>query len=217
MTNIMKKTLLTISLFIGMAAGAIAQTPEASNPPVQNAATPKVEIAGHPESIGVRVGTMGIDISYNHALDFTQFIQTDLGLDFGYNTSGTPGIKATALYNYTWAHPAWTESGRWALYAGAGFTVGYVEDAVPYSIAEKLITGIYDSGLMLAVALQAGLSYKFDFPLQLAIDIRPYFGMHRNDGKVRIGDIEYNYGEKTGFYDNGLMGFIPTVSVRYMF
>lgn len=217
MINIMKKTLLTISIFISMAASAMAQTPEVSAVPVQNTTTPKVQLAGQPESIGVRVGTMGIDLSYNHALDFTQFLQADLGLDFGYNTSGVPGIKATALYNYTWAHPAWTESGRWALYAGAGLSVGYVEDAVPYSIAEKLITGIYDSGLMLAVAVQAGLSYTFDFPLQLAIDIRPYFGMHHNDGKVRIGDIEYDYGGKTGFYDNGLMGFIPTISVRYMF
>ena len=160
---------------------------------------------------------MGVDVSYNHSINSTEFIQADLGIDFGYNVSGTPGLKATALYNWIWARPAWTDTGRWAIYAGAGLSLGYVEDAVPYSIEDKLITGIYDPGFKIAAAAQAGISYTFDFPLQLALDLRPYFGIHSSDGKIRVGNQEISYGAKTGFYDNGLMGFIPTISARYMF
>lgn len=215
----MKRTILTISIIIGMAASAVAQTTQgnADSPtPVKDMLT-KITSSGKPESAGLRIGATGLDISYIHSLDFTQFLQAEIGIDFGYNVSGTPGFKVTGLYNYTWARPAWTDTGSWKLYAGGGLSLGYVEDAVPYSIADTPITGIYDSGFMLAVALQVGISYTFDFPLQLALDMRPLFGIHCNDGKVRIGDIEYDYGGKTGFYDNGLMGFIPTVSARYMF
>lgn len=219
----MKKTILTIAILISTVAGALAQTPVetvAETPeaqPAQKQFLQNIKIGGQPESVGLRIGAMGVDVSYNHSINSTEFIQADLGIDFGYNVSGTPGLKATALYNWIWARPAWTDTGRWAIYAGAGLSLGYVEDAVPYSIADKLITGIYDSGFMIAATAQVGISYTFDFPLQLAIDIRPYIGIHCNDGKVRMGDVEYDYGGKTGFYDNGLMGFIPTISARYMF
>ena len=219
----MRKTIITIAIFISAAAAAMAQTPEGktqpthTSEPVQQSIFQNLNIGGHPESAGLRLGATGLEVSYNHSLSSTRFIQADLGLDFGYNVSGTPGIKATAIYNWIWARPAWTETGRWALYAGGGLSLGYVEDAVPYSVADLLITGIYDPGFMIAAAAQVGISYTFDFPLQLELDIRPYFGIHCNDGKVRMGDVEYDYGGKTGFYDNGLMGFIPSISARYMF
>lgn len=219
----MKKTILTISILICTAASSMAQTTEDTQQSVQTAQPaqqqflPNLNIGGHPESAGLRLGATGLEISYNHSLTSTQFIQADLGLDFGYNVSGTPGIKATAIYNWIWARPAWTDTGRWALYAGGGLSLGYVEDAVPYSVADQLITGIYDPGFMIAAAAQVGISYTFDFPLQLALDLRPYFGIHSSDGKIRVGNQEISYGAKTGFYDNGLMGFIPTISARYMF
>ena len=219
----MKKTILTIGILIGAAAASLAQTtedmlqPAQTSQPVQQQFLQNIKIGGHPESIGLRVGAMGVDVSYNHSLNSKEFIQADLGIDFGYNVSGTPGLKATAIYNWIWAHPAWTDTGRWALYAGGGLSLGYVEDAVPYSIADQPITGIYDPGFMIAAAAQVGISYTFDFPLQLALDLRPFFGIHSNDGKIRVGDQEISYGGKTGFYDNGLMGFIPTISARYMF
>lgn len=219
----MRKTIITIAIFISAAAAAMAQTPEGktqpthTSEPVQQSIFQNLNIGGHPESAGLRLGATGLEVSYNHSLSSTRFIQADLGIDFGYNVSGTPGLKATALYNWIWARPAWTDTGRWAIYAGAGLSLGYVEDAVPYSIADKLITGIYDPGFMIAATAQAGISYTFDFPLQLALDLRPYFGIHSSDGKIRVGNQEISYGGKTGFYDNGLMGFIPTISARYMF
>jgi hypothetical protein len=48
---------------------------------------------------------------------------------------------------------------------------------------------------------QAGLEYQFWFPLQLSADLRPTFGIC--DGE---------------FYGDGIVyGFIPTISVRYLF
>ena len=153
---------------------------------------------------------------YQHTIRKDQFIEGNIGMDFGY--SGKAGFKATAIYNFVWARPAWTERGSWALYAGPGLSIGGVNDLCVYKFGKERI-GYTDSGFMFAFAAQVGLEYNFDFPLQLALDVRPYFGVHVNDGVHHdvLEDIQTDYGSTAGFYDNGLLGFVPTISVRYRF
>lgn len=192
----MKRIILTISIILSAAAIA----------------------AGQPRSAGIRLGATGLDAAYQHTMNANQFIEGNIGLDFGYNANGKAGFKATAIYNFVWARPAWTQQGTWALYAGPGLSLGFVDDMVPYEIGDA-IQGYYDNGFMLALAGQVGIEYNFDFPLQISIDIRPYFGMHINDGRFRIPntDTVVKYEKKIGFYDNGLLGFVPSISVRYRF
>ena len=71
-----------------------------------------------PRAMGVRFGTTGLEADYQHDMKKNQFVEGNLGLDFGTLSDGTPGLKATAIYNFIWAHPAWTDRGTWALYAG---------------------------------------------------------------------------------------------------
>lgn len=170
------------------------------------------------KSTGLRAGATGLDITYQHDMGSNRFAEADLGLDFGYNVNGNAGVKATATYNFVWARPAWTQQGTWALYAGPGLSLGFVDDMVPYEIGDA-IQGYYDNGFMLALAGQVGIEYNFEFPLQISMDIRPYFGMHINDGRFRIPhtDTVVKYEKKIGFYDNGLLGFAPSISVRYRF
>lgn len=171
-----------------------------------------------PRAMGARAGATGFEASYQHSMNTKQFIECDLGLDFGYNANGRPGVKATATYNFIWARPAWTAKGTWSLYAGPGLSVGFVDDIVPYEISGD-IRGYNDNGFEVAVAAQVGLEYMFDFPLVLAVDIRPYFGIHMNDGHFNepLTGTRVHYGSKTGFYDNGVLGFIPSIAVRYRF
>lgn len=192
----MKRFIITISILIGTAVAAFAQ----------------------PKAVGLRLGGTGLDVTYQHHMGKDRFAEGNLGLDFGYNANGNVGIKATAIYNFVWARPAWTEQGSWALYAGPGISLGFVDDQVPYEIGGA-IKGYYDNGFMLALVGQVGLEYSFNIPLSLSIDIRPYFGMHINDGKFRVPntDTVVSYESKIGFYDNGLLGFTPTISVRYRF
>ena len=84
-----------------------------------------VSAAAQPRSIGLRSGVSGFEADYHHAMAKNQFLEANLGIDFGYNANGNPGIKATAIYNFVWAHPAWTEKGTWALYAGPGVCIGH--------------------------------------------------------------------------------------------
>lgn len=173
---------------------------------------------GQPRAVGMRIGATGLDVSYLHSFAPKQFLEADLGLDFGYNVNGKAGFRAAAFYNFVWATPAWTSRGDWALYAGPGLALGYVNDIMPYDFGEDKI-GICDNGFMVALSAQVGLEYSFWFPLQLAIDIRPYFGLHVNDGRIidpETKNVIYR-DAKTGFYDNGLLGFAPTLSVRYKF
>ena len=175
-------------------------------------------VSAQPKSAGLRLGGTGLDLTYQHYMGKDRFAEGNIGLDFGYNANGNVGAKVTAIYNFVWARPAWTDQGSWALYAGPGISLGFVDDQVPYEIA-GVINGYYDNGFMLALAGQVGIEYNFDFPLCLSIDIRPYFGMHINDGRFRIPntDAVVRYESKIGFYDNGLLGFAPTLSVRYRF
>ena len=171
-----------------------------------------------PRAMGLRVGATGLEASYEHSMSPVQFIQGDLGMDFGYNVNGRPGVKATGIYNFIWARPNWTTQGSWAIYAGPGLSLGFVDDQVPYEIGDAII-GHYDNGFMIGVVGQVGVEYTFRFPLQLALDVRPCFGLHVNDGKFRDREtgLTVNYGGKTGFYDNGLLGFVPSLSIRYCF
>lgn len=192
----MRRIILTISILLGSVLVAAAQ----------------------PRALGVRIGATGLDVSYEHSMNKAQFIEGNLGLDFGYNANGRAGIKANATYNFIWARPAWTQKGTWALYAGPGLSLGFVDDMVPYQIG-TVITGYNDNGFMIGLAAQVGIEYTFDFPLQLAIDLRPCFGLHVNDGRFRIPEQNryVSYESKVGFYDNGLLGFAPSIAVRYRF
>lgn len=172
--------------------------------------------AAQPRSAGIRIGASGFEASYTHKMNSNQFIEGNAGLDFGYN--GKAGFKATGIYNVIWARPAWTDKGSWALYAGPGASIGWVNDICVHK-ADKEVIGYMDSGFMLAVAVQVGIEYNFDFPLQLALDVRPCIGLHINDGRVydNNNEVKSSYGSTVGFYDKGLRGFIPSLSVRYSF
>lgn len=168
-----------------------------------------------PRAIGGRIGALGTEVSYQHSLG-SNFIEANFGVDYW----GRPGVKAAALYNFVFARPAWTARGSWGLYAGPGLTLGYVDDLVSQTVKGTSIQGPDGSlivvpdtkvkglhyGFMMALTGQIGLEYTFWFPLQLSVDIRPYIGLHI------AGD-----GFGAGFYDNGLYGFIPTISARYRF
>ena len=172
-----------------------------------------------PKSLGLRIGASGLEAGYQHNMSKRQFIEGNLGLDFGYQKA--PGIKATATYNFIWARPAWTNRGSWAIYAGPGASIGYVNDEVHFKAKDGLnIISYPDGGFMLGVCGQVGLEYSFDFPLQVSIDMRPCVGFHINDGysyKNHVTNKTERYGARIGFYDNGLLGLIPNLSIKYRF
>ena len=157
-----------------------------------------------PRSAGIRLGVTGVEANYHHTMKKNQFLECGLGMDLGVNAKGIPGMKATAIYNFIWANPAWTEKGKWTIYSGPGVTMGYVHDNVHYKEGKEIVS-YYDGGFMLGVCAEVGVEYTFWFPLQLSIDLRPSFAMHASSGP------------RVGFYDNGLLGFSPHISARYCF
>ena len=175
-------------------------------------------ISAQPRGMGIRLGASGIEASYQHRTHSKEFMQIDFGMDLGYNVNGRPGVKAAATYNFIWAEPAWTAKGTWSLYSGPGVTLGFVDDIVPYDIDGKM-GGYQDNGFMIGAHVDVGVEYTFRIPLSLAVNVRPCFGIHVNDGRFRIPEtgISVNYGSKTGFYDNGMLGFIPSIALRYRF
>lgn len=187
----MRKILLILTLIAGSAVLASAQ----------------------PRSAGFRLGSTGFEAAYQHSINKSQFIEGDFGVDFGAAAGKKAGARLTALYNIIWARPAWTDEGSWAIYAGPGLSLGYVADKVVYDVADARIS-FFDKGVMLAIAAQVGLEYTFEFPLQISVDIRPYLGMHSNTG-IKMNDQQY--AGKSGFYNAGLAGFIPSISVKYRF
>lgn len=171
-----------------------------------------------PRAVGLRIGVSGLEASYQHNIKRNQFVEGNLGLDFGYNANGTPGIKAEGTYNFVWARPAWTNKGSWAIYSGPGASIGHVNDMTVRKGDDgvEVLDSRARNGFMLGVSVQVGLEYTFDFPLQLAADLRPVFGMHIN-GKYTDPVTLVPYKARVGFYDNGMLGFVPTISVRYRF
>lgn len=172
------------------------------------AAAVSVSAIAQPKAIGVRGGWGALEASYEHYAGSPHFFEFNVGLDYYWNF----GFKAAALYNFTVAQPSWTSRGEWGIYAGLGVATGYCANHT--RINDELL-GRYSHfyrGFMFSVPVQAGLEYTFWFPLQLSVDLRPYFGLSVDS--YPQGDGRFS---KTYFYNEGLYGFIPTLSVRYCF
>lgn len=195
MTKDMKRFLIAFAVLLGTAVAVSAQS----------------------RSSGFRIGAAGLDAVYQHSLSKNTFIEGNFGLDFGVNNNA--GFKLTGIYNMVLARPAWTDKGSWAIYAGPGVSLGNVHDMVTYEVINDKMT-FSDNGFMLALTGQIGLEYNFQSPLQISVDLRPMIGLHVNDGKFRdpaTNKVVEGFESKVGFYGNGLIGFIPNISVRYRF
>ena len=147
-----------------------------------------------PRAIGGRFGWGG-EVSYQHNLG-KNFVEIDLGTP-GWNALG---VQATAIYDFVIAQPQWTP-GTWTWYAGPGLQAGV-------SFRKDFFSTV------LGIAGQVGLSYKFEFPLELSVDIRPaigiQFGVENNEGFVKI------YPHTRWPLQFGSI-FAPHIGVRYAF
>lgn len=156
-----------------------------------------------PRALGLRGGATGAEISYQHSFAGDQFLSIDMGIDPGYNVKGSLGGKVTGVYEFIWARPRWTKKGSWNIYAGPGISAGYVDDRIVIKAGTER-ANTFSRGYMVAVTGQVGLEYNFEIPLQLSLEVRPLAGLH----------ISKNH---FGFYDNGLLGFAPSLAIRYTF
>lgn len=179
-------------------------------------ATAAIGAYAQPKAMGLRFGVCGLEADYQHEIKKSQFVEGNLGMDFGIGAKGAPGIKATGTYNFIWARPAWTNEGTWAIYAGPGVSMGYVHDS-DHKVIEPEVKAYSHGGFMLGVCAQVGIEYTFWFPLQLSIDLRPTMAMHIGGKGAQIAEGLVQEKMKVGFYDGGLRGLIPSLSVKYKF
>lgn len=154
--------------------------------------TTAVAAIAQPRAIGGRLG-WGAEVSYQHNVG-NNFIEVDVGLP-GW---GALGLGATAIYDFVIAQPQWTP-GTWTFYAGPGAQVGM-----------GFGNGWATSSI--AVAGQVGLSYRFEFPLELSVDLRPSLGV----GITSIRNDDGTTTTRPTFVGNYL-GFVPCIGVRYAF
>lgn len=124
----MKKLFVIVVLALGLAASANAQS----------------------KAIGIR-GGLGGELSYEHYMGGSNFLEADLGL---WNHC----IHAVGIYNFSLL-----EDGGFGIYAGPGVSVGMWNGTEEYS------------GLALGVVGQLGFEYNFNIPLNISLDWRPAF------------------------------------------
>lgn len=136
--------------------------------------------AAQPKAIGLRWG-WNTEISYQHNLGGANFVEANIG------TFGFDSFDISSTYNFMIAQPAWTSRGDWGIYAGPGLALGFNSWYTNFAIQG-----------------QVGLEYTFWFPLQLAVDIKPQFGLWAGN-------------RQAGFFTEGMYGFAPSFSVRYRF
>ncbi|MDR1545006.1 MAG: hypothetical protein LBS50_11515 [Prevotellaceae bacterium] len=150
-----------------------------------------------PRAIGLRVG-YNYEASYQHSISEKGFLQADAGLVYAFR-----GVNLTATYNHILFTPAWTDYGEWNFSVGGGIGGGYAWSA------PNLFGGNFRYGWIGLVPV-AQLSFKFDFPLQLAVDFRPNLGVDIT-GKDWVWANE----SKVKYHTDGLWDL--AVSARYTF
>lgn len=179
----MKKVILIALLALSTAFVAAAEEGESV------ITKPTVSFTNNgPRAIGGRFG-WGAEVSYQHNLG-NNFVEVDLGIP-GWTALG---VQATAIYDFIIAQPQWTP-GTWTWYAGPGLQAGVAFRKDFFST-------------VLGIAGQIGLSYKFEFPLELSVDLRPtigaYFGSENGQSFFKVYDVW------------GAI-FAPHIGVRYAF
>lgn len=147
-------------------------------------------VVAQPRAIGARLG-YGVDFSYQHQLGNNK-IHLDVGVPF---FNGVHGVCT-----YDWINPGgknvpWSGSGQWNWYAGVGAGVGYHGF---FNNAANNNAGSMSAG----VAGRLGIEYRHSFPMTIAIDWRPVFGIVTDfngvkwyqEGLYHIGlSIYYNF------------------------
>ena len=125
--------------------------------------------------------TWGGEVSLLYDLNQTNRIEADLGGNFGYMK------KHVGPYDYLLSYyvVALTGSYQWQfnLIKGFGWFVG---PAVQLGIGADNDGDVYGR---VALGAQGGVQYKFDFPLQVSLDVRPMLDMVHLNNPRSIFDL----------------------------
>lgn len=122
----------------------------------------------------------GAEVSLLYDMSQTNRIEADLGASFGYRMKHYPGplggYDAAQSYYVTTATGAY--HWQFNIIKGLGWFIG------PAAQIGLGADRDHDFYLRLAAGAQAGVQYKFDFPLQVSLDVRPMVDfVHLNDPK----------------------------------
>ena len=150
----MKKSYYYFYLFIGFAFSSHAQDTIQKN------------------AIGLRLGNnhgLGIEISYQRKLN----LKNRLELDFGWTKDNhTDAVKISGIYQWYWNIDKEID---W--YAGFGGGLGSWNTNDNYNDGYGS-----DNGIFFVINGDIGIEYNFkEFPIQLAIDLRPEFMFNNYD------------------------------------
>ncbi len=113
-----------------------------------------VALSAQPRTIGLR-GGYGVEISYQHDLGSTNFLEADLGLVGGSN------FYLTGIYDYSFA-----QRGIFSFYGGPGATVGFWDNGE----STELSLGIAGQ-----IGTEVDVEPYISLPVRLSLDWRPTF------------------------------------------
>lgn len=142
--------------------------------------------AAQPRSIGGRIG-YGLDVSYQHTVG-----RNKVTLDVGFPWFN--GLDAVATHDWVIPVHSWSGRGSWNWYPGVGLGLG----GRFYGHHENHPHDYFFIG----VAGRFGFEYQFWFPMTIAVDWRPVFGVATNsydtwfdrDGMTHLGiSFYYNF------------------------
>ncbi len=152
-----------------------------------------------PKSAGGQFSFNGIELSYQHSVGDSVFVDINAGVDFSELLGGkasAPGGKARISYNFLFFRRD-CESGSLLLYAGPGIALGYVRNKGNF-------------GPMLGICGRFGLEFRFESrPVVFSLDLIPLLPIHmRSSGRASSLD----------FFRNGLLlSLSPVLGIRYRF
>lgn len=151
-----------------------------------------------PRSAGGVFSFSGIECSYQHDISDSSFVEIRAGIDFDGILEGYtmfPGARLGVGYDFVFLERRYP-SGDLSLYAGPGFTAGFVREG-------------RDFGFMAGLTGEAGVEYRFRVPVILSLSFAPVVGLflHKDGNQTKLDS-----------YMNGLRySYYPRVGIKYSF
>lgn len=130
--------------------------------------------AAQPRAIGGRLG-YGLDVSYQHNVGRNK-VTLDVGLPW------FSGLEAVATHDWVIPVHSWSGRGAWNWYPGVGLGLGGRFFDHPHHDDPH-------NCFFIGVAGRFGFEYQFWFPMTIAVDWRPVFGIATNRYDTRFDDM----------------------------
>lgn len=157
-------------------------------------------LSAQPKSVGLALSLTGAGLTYEHSVEYDNFISVDLAIDtddFMWSRSEYPGGRLSLVWNLVFAERTSQYGNKISFFAGPGVMAGYVTDLNN------------TSGGVFGMKGRIGMECTFKRSIIVSASLSPALGCHITSSNEEV---------RMRLYKSGLIqSIVPEIGIKYAF